>query len=192
MPTAVHWIEFNGSAAGSGQGSKVLNPTNLSGDPKGTQGNLNFGNTDAPSLNPASYPIAAGANSYAKFIKLQFSGNFSQISNPKLWLSSGALVTGQSIKFSGNYTKITPSTTALPAVGAHSVPDIPTTQPVTNNVCLPNTTISTLPYAGQTTSSPGYYSGSRSSMMAFQEQTTSAISAGATNALVFSVTYDRM
>ena len=176
MPTTVTWVEFNGSTAASSQGS-------------GLATNLNFGNTDARNLNTALYPIAAGAHSYAKFFKVQFSGNFTQISNGKLWLSAGALLSGESLKFSGSYTKITPATTALPAVGSKVVPDIPTVQPATNNVCMPNTTVGVLPITGF--SSPGYHSGSRTSMLAFQLQTTSGITAGPVNAKTISLTYDR-
>ena len=176
MATTVTWVEFNGSTAGASQGSGLIT-------------NLNFGNVDGRNINTATYPIAAGSNSYAKFVKVQFSGNFTQISNGKLWVSSGALITGEAIKFSGNYTKITPSTTALPAVGSKSVPDIPTVQPASNNVCLPNTTAGTLPTGGH--SSPGYYSGSRTAMLAFQMQTTGSIVAGPVNTKTISITYDR-
>lgn len=186
MAVTVTFVEFNGSQPENSQGS-------------GLASNLNFGNTDARNIVASSYPIAAGSNSYAKFVQAQWSGSFTKITNAKLWLSAGALKTGEAIKFSGSYSKITPATTALPAVGGKSVPDIPTSQPSSANVAFAKstdestftTTAGHIPNSGQAASSPGYYSGSRSSTMAFQMQTTGAIDAGPVNTKTISLSYDR-
>jgi len=178
MAVIVTWTEFNGSDTGASQGT-------------GLATNLNFGSIDQIDLTPANNPIAAGSNSYAKYIKVQWSGSFTQITNAKLWKSAGNYVTGEFIKFSGNYTKSgAPSTTSVPAVGGKAVPVIPVSQPSANNIALPNTTTGIL-YQEVYESSPGYASGARSSMTVLQLQTTSSTPAGPVNQKTFSLTYDR-
>lgn len=179
MAVTVYWVEYNGGAHDDSLGSALAT-------------NLNFGSTDLANLTPASYPIAAGANSFAKYIKLHFSGSYTQVSNAKLWKSNGAYVTGESLKFSGNYIKgyNSPSATALPAVSGTAVPDIPVASPSTPNICLPGATDDILQQSDYE-SSPGYASGAYSSMMAFQLQTTSSTPAGPVNQKTISLTYDR-
>lgn len=178
MAVTVTWVEFNGTTAAAGQGT-------------GLATNLNFGSIDSIDLTTASNPIAAGSNSYVKYWKAQWSGSFSTISNAKLYKSAGDYLTGESIKFSGTYAKSgAPSQTTLPAVGANAVPVIPTSLPGSNNIGLPNYPNTTLTLAGYY-SSPGYASGARTSMMAFQLQTTSGVAAGPVNQKTVSLTYDR-
>ena len=163
--------------------------------------NINFGNTSARDLTPASYPIAAASNSYTKLFRLNFSGSFTQISNAKLWKSAGAYVTGETIAFSGGVDFSTPtattySTACTPVVASTNL--IPTSSPAYNNVglnawgsyVLPAAS-HTLPHASDYNSSAGYYSGSRSSTMIFQLQTTGSTPAGAVNQKTISLTYDR-
>ena len=173
MAVTVTWIEFNESngSPGSHVGS--------------TATNINFGNTDAVNLSPASYPIAAASNSFAKYLKVNISGSYTQISNAKLYKSAGNYVTGESILFSGSVDWAIPVTTDT------SDPAIATSLPESNNICLPNLTTDTLPASTEEASSPGYYSGSRTSLMRFQVQTTSSTPAGAVNQKTFSITYDR-
>ena len=186
MAVTVKWVEYNGTVDDAGQGSALVST-------------INFGSTDSADLTPASYPIAAGSNSYIKYLKLQFSGSFTKIDNLKLWKSSGNYKTGETIKFSGSYTKSgAPVQTDIPDVGGKAVPNIPTSSPADANVAYTKwgtddhtTTAASLPTPSQSESSPGYYSGSRSSMMAFQLQTTSSTPAGAVNEKTISVTFDR-
>lgn len=177
MAVIVTWVEFNGASPGSGNGTALAT-------------NINFGSTDSANIDTASHPIAAGSNSYAKFWKAQWSGSFTSISNAKLYKSDGDYVSGEVIKFSGNYTKVTPSNSPLPNVGTAQVPDIPETLPGSNNICLPDMTTDIL-YQADYESSPNYASGARSSMMAFQLQTESGIAAGPVNRKTFSLVYDR-
>jgi hypothetical protein len=179
MAVTVYWVEFN---AGYGDGSTGT----------ALAQSLNFGSVDLANLTPASYPIAAGSNGFAKYIKIHFSGSYTQISNAKLWKSNGAYKTGEAIKFSGNYVKGTgaPTATALPAVSGKAVPDIAVASPGSANVCLPDLTTDILKQS-EHESSPGYASGAYSSMMAFQLQTTSSAPAGPVNTKTISLTYDR-
>jgi hypothetical protein len=54
--------------------------------------NLNMGSSDAPNLDPATYPITAAANghAYEKWIRMRVSdlGGSTKIDNLKVWLSS--------------------------------------------------------------------------------------------------------
>jgi len=173
MAVIVTWVEFNGTDAASGNGTALAT-------------NLNFGSIDSADVVPASHPIAAGSNSYVKYWKAQWSGSFTSITNVKLYKSAGNFVSGESLKFSGNYTK-----SGSPTPTGISVPNILVSLPGSNNVCLPNCTNGTLSQADYE-SSPGYASGARSSTMVFQLQTTSGIEAGAVSQKTMSLTYDRL
>lgn len=154
--------------------------------------NINFGNVSARDLTTATYPIAKGSNSYTKYFRAQFSGSFTQISNAKFYLSSGAYKTEETIQFSGSVGMATPVTTdasdplvatavdgnnVLLGLNAYSVGDLACTS-------------RTLPHANEVESSPDYYSGSRSSLFRLQTLTTSNTEAGVVNAKVFTLQYD--
>jgi len=173
MAVTVTWIEWNGSdTPGNNVGTAASN--------------LNLGNTDARDLTPASYPIAAGSLSYHKNIKLNVSGSYTKISNGKVYKSAGDYVTEEVITFSGSKVWVAPATADT------ADPDIPTSLPGDNNVILSGgTTDGTLPRNGESESSPGYYSGSRSDLVNFQLETTSNTPAGAVNTKTISFTYDR-
>jgi len=186
MAVTATWVEFNGGASGGSLGSALVNT-------------LNFGGADVADLSPVNYPIIAGTNSFVKYWKVQWSGSFTKIENLKLWKSAGVLKSGEYIKFSGSYIKVgSPSATALPDIGGISVPNIPTSQPGNNNIAFTKwntanhtTTVGSVPNNSQPESSPGYYSGSKSSMMVFQLQTAHNAGAGAVNQKIISLTYDR-
>jgi hypothetical protein len=101
-------------------------------------------------------------------------------------------VTGESIKFSGNYIKgvTAPSEDALPAVSGNAVPVILVASPTSPNVCLPDLTTDILKQVDYE-STPGYASGAYSSMTTFQLQTTASTPAGPVIQKTFSLTYDR-
>jgi hypothetical protein len=159
------WVEFNGA---SGSQTETLLT------------NLNFGNADLPNLVTTSYPVAAGSNSYVKYLCGEFSGSFTQISNLKFWKASGSYVTGESIAFTGSIAYSTPDTTST---GDDAVP---TAQPSVPNVAVPH-----FPPNGPGGVLNGPASGSRTAFMRLQLSTTSSSPAGATNTKTFALTYDR-
>lgn len=61
--------------------------------------NINFGSTDAPNLNPATYPIVIGLNSFAKFLRIKVvtMGGSNTVDVFKVYKSSGTYVTGEDI-----------------------------------------------------------------------------------------------
>lgn len=176
MSVTVSWREYNSTVTpGNSLGSVATN--------------LNFGNVDSVNLTPASYPIAAGSNSYAKYLRIRFSGSYTQISNLKLYKSAGNYVTGETVQFSGSVTK----SSSAPTTSDASWPVIPTSLPGSANVCIRSLTTHTSPYPGQPASSPGYYSGSAydTDTIGFQLKTTASTPAGAVLPKTISLTYDR-
>ena len=173
MSVTISWVEYNTSET----------PGNNVG---GAATNINFGSTDATDLTPASYPIAAASNSYFKQLQVNISGSYTKIDNMKLHKSAGDYVTGETLQFSGNIVASTPDATD------QSDAVVPTSLPGTANVCPKGGThAGSLPYNGESESSGGYYSGSRTSLLRFQSLTTGSTPAGATNTKTFTFTYDR-
>lgn len=165
MAVTVKWIEFPGAPGNVGVEAT----------------NLNFGSVDEVDLNPADHPISAGANSYVKYWKIQWSGSFSSISNAKLFKSEGDLVAGEAFKFSGDLEAdgLSDGTKqSAPTQAPAPAPDIPEATPVENNVKL----------SGDMLSGPG---AARSEMLLFQLQTATIIDAGPVNTKTISLIYDR-
>lgn len=172
MAVTITWIEWNGSDT----------PGNNNGT---AASNLNLGNNDSRDLAPATYPIAAGSDSFHKNIKINISGSYTQISNGKLYKSAGDYVTNEIMTFSGSVAWVTPATDDT------ADPNIPTTLPSNNVILSGGTTAGVLPRNGESESSPDYYSGSRTDLMRFQLETESDTPAGAVNTKTISFTYDR-
>ena len=130
--------------------------------------NVNFGNADSPNLTPASNPIAAGQNSFEKWVRGKFSGSYTSVANLRFWKSVGTYVTGESIKAAVNATFATPVSTTS-AVATVAVPT------VEGSALVP-----TAPGA-----SPSY-----SGYITLQLQTTVATPPGAVNQKTFTLKYD--
>jgi len=130
--------------------------------------NANMGSTDAPNITPASYPVAAGSNSYEKWLRGKFSGSYTSISNLRFWKSAGAYVTGEAIKAAVNATYQTPVQTTSTIATA----DVPT---VEGSALAP-----TAPGA-----SPSY-----SGYITMQLQTTGSTPPGNVNSKTFTLKYD--
>lgn len=130
--------------------------------------NVNFGSVDTPNIVPATNPIAAGNNSFEKWIRGKFSGSYTSIANLRFWKSVGAYVTGEAIKAAVNATYATPtaSTSAVATV------DVPV---VEGSALAP-----TAPGA-----SPSY-----SAYITLQLQTTGSTPPGAVNTKTFNLKYD--
>ena len=130
--------------------------------------NVNFGNVDSPNLTPASNPIAAGQNSFEKWVRGKFSGTFTSIANLRFWKSAGSLVTGEAIKAAVNASFATPVSTTL-SVATVDVP-------IVEGSALAPTAPATNPdYSGYIT---------------MQLQTTVATPPGAVNQKTFTLKYD--
>lgn len=99
--------------------------------------NINYGNTDAVNITPASNPVTAGNNSFEKWNRGKFSGTYSSVSNLKFWKSAGAYVTGEGIVAAVNHAFATPTastssiaTVAVPtSSGSALVPTAPGSSP---------------------------------------------------------------
>jgi len=164
-----------------------FNGANTPGNSAGTLAtNINFGTTDAVDLVPADYPIMVGSNSHFKQFTINISGSYTKVDNMKLYKSAGAYVTGEGIQFSGSVVASTPSTTD------QSDPAIAIGLPSSANVAPKGeTTAGSLPYNGESQSTPGYYSGSRTTLMRFQMITTENTPILTGNQKTISFTYDK-
>jgi hypothetical protein len=85
--------------------------------------NANFGSVDAANVVPTSNPIAAGANSYEKYLRGKFSGTYTSVSNLRFWKSAGAYVTGEAIVAAVNASYVQPVSTTS-AVATVAVPTV--------------------------------------------------------------------
>jgi len=179
MAVTVTWIEWiTGETPGTDNGTAATT--------------INFGNASARDLTPASNPVTAGTNSFTKYFRANISGSYTQIDNAKLWKSGGAYVTGEDIQFSGNIAFAAPTATDA------SDASILVASPTPANVGLNAKDVGdiaaqdkTLPLGSEVNSSPGFYSGSRTSLLRFQMITTGSTPAGAVNQKTISLTYDR-
>lgn len=138
--------------------------------------NSNMGDTDAPNLDPVTYPILPGDNSYAKYQRLHVTdmGGSSVIKNIRVW-RTGSLTAGCSHKTNATTTSYTalsysqPVKTAITGVDK----DMPTSPPSSANLGIGGS------LTGQLTAT-GY-----SDYLVHQIQTTSSATAGTTTQLNF-------
>lgn len=130
--------------------------------------NVNFGSVDTPNITPASNPIAAGSNSYEKYIRGHFTGSYTSVSNLRFWKSAGAYVTGETIKAAVNASYATPVATT----SAVATVNVPTTEGTSLAPTAPG-------------ASPSY-----SGYITMQLQTTGSTPAGNVNQKTFTLKYD--
>ena len=142
--------------------------------------NLNYGSTDAPNLDPATYPITAGQNSYEKWVRCHFTGTFNKIDNIRIWMSAGTLVTGESILTNLTTSGYTAATYATPTTSTSTVATnaMPTSEPSSANLGIGGSLTGSLTAAGY------------SDYWVSQTQTTTAASPGDTNTKTFTIKYD--
>ena len=74
--------------------------------------NVNFGSIDAAELIPVDNPVVCGDDSFEKYIRIKFTGTWTEISNMKFWKLSGAYVTDELIKAAANVAYVQPSDVA--------------------------------------------------------------------------------
>jgi len=144
----------------------------------GVSGNLfNFktSNSLASAADYTSYPITAGGNSYDVWLKGHFTGTFNKVQNGKFYKSSGALGTGEAIKFVGHTTAYHTPTTGD---SGYASADVPTSAPGTANVSFNSSLDGNITGAGY------------SDFVTLQLRTTTAAEAGDTETFTFTLTYD--
>jgi hypothetical protein len=141
--------------------------------------NVNFGNVDSPNIVPASHPINVGENSFCKYIRGLFTGDFTTISNIKFWKSSGDLKTGETIKASayGDYS--------APSADDTGDSEIPTTEETALLVLAEE--LESNGEISNESSSSGY-----TAYIRLQNQTTISTPAGSANQKEFTISYDEL
>jgi hypothetical protein len=154
-----------------------------------TAGNLNFGSTNAASLNPTTWAIVAGERSYEKIIRANFSGTFTWIGNLQLWKSAGVYKTEEVLKVSatttGTYSPsdwIANPTTDASTYATHTAA---TSDPGTPNIGIGGILVETQGDGGLT-------SAGNSDYILFQLLTSSDTESGATNTKTITLQYDEI
>jgi len=130
--------------------------------------NLNFGSADTPALTPASNPVAAGDNSFEKWLRGRFSGTFTSIANLRFFKSAGTFVTGEAIKAAADAGYVAPVSTA----SVIATVDVPITEGTALTPADPS-------------GNPGF-----SGYLTLQLQTTVSTPPGAVNTKTFTIKYD--
>ena len=129
--------------------------------------NLNFGSINLANMNTSLYPIVAGSNSFEKWIKLQFNGTFTSISDIKVYKSDGSYVTGEQLKYSGEETTwVEPVATA----STIATTTFPVTEPTSANVSIGGSLSGSITVVGNT-----------SDFIVLQTQYSANTSAGSVN-----------
>jgi len=142
-----------------------------------TPTNLNLGSTLAANLAPSTYPITAGTYSYEKWVKALFTGSFTRIENLQFWKSAGAYVTGETLKWTGNYSTYTAPITTISTIATTVAP---VADPATANVSIGGSLSGSLVATGY------------SDFIILQASVTTAASAGAVNQKTFTLQYDEV
>lgn len=171
MAMTVTWVEYHGANT----------PGNSVGE---VASNINLGNVDAIDIVIATYSVKIGEYSYFKQGVFNWSGSMTQVDNVRVYKSSGVYKTEEVMEFSGGISWSTPD------ASNQNWPAIPTAEPGSANVILPNLTTDVLLQSAHE-STPGYVSGARSGLVGFQLETTSNTETGATNQKIISVVYDK-
>lgn len=154
------WVEFLSNA------TDTATPTNL-----------NLGSTLFANLAPSTYPITAGTYSYEKWVHALFTGTFTRIENIQFWKSAGAYVTGETIKWTGNYSTYATPTNVMSTI-ATTV--LPVADPGTANVGIGGALGGSLTASGN------------SDFIILQASVTTAASAGAVNQKTLTLQYDEV
>jgi hypothetical protein len=152
--------------------------SDLVGEVVTTITNLNFGPIDDPNIVVASNTIKAGEHSYEKYIRVLFTGTWTEISNMKFWKSAGAYKTAETVKTAANVNFATPVATA----SAVATVNVPTTE---------GTALAINSYEGAaviTYGAPGV--SGYSDYICLQLQTGITTEAGLTNVKVFTFSWD--
>ncbi len=123
MAASVTIDETNGAAPGTTTGNIT---------------NTNMGSTDAPNLNPVTYPVQPGSNSFEKWQRFDLTalGGSSAIQNLKVWRTGalgGAAIHLTNAALSG-YGGATPYATPVATVSTKATLTMPTAAPTGPNL----------------------------------------------------------
>ena len=149
--------------------------------------NMNMGSTDAPNLNPTTYPITAPGQSYEKWERVYVSnmGGSTTIDNIRVWLSNigSGFATGESLlcnMVTSGYTAAAyPAGGPTSAISTVATVSTPTSEPASANIGIAGV------LSGSITAAPAY-----SDYFVMQEQVTSSTPAGALQTKTLSIMWD--
>jgi hypothetical protein len=115
--------------------------------------NSNMGSTDAVNLNPTTYPVIPGENTYEKYQKIDITsmGGSSKIDNLKVWRTGalgGAAVHLTNARLIATYAGAAAFATPTTAISLLAVVGMPTTVTATANLGIGGTTTGSLTTEG--------------------------------------------
>jgi len=142
--------------------------------------NLNWGNSDAPNLAYASYPVTAGNNAFIKYDRLHVTamGGSNKIDNTQIFKSAGGYVTGEGIQTCLRTSGYTAVTYATPVTTTYTDQVMPIADPAAANLGIAGSLAGSLTAIGYT----DYWK--------WQTQTTGSTPPGNTAQKTFTIQYD--
>ena len=142
--------------------------------------NLNWGNSDAPNLAYATYPVTAGLNAYEKYIRLHVTAinDSNKIDNIQIWKSAGAYVTDESIQTNLKTSAYSAKSFATPSTTTFTDQTMPVADPGAANLGISGSLTGSLTGAGY------------SDYWVFQIQIGVSAPPGNTNQKTFTIQYD--
>lgn len=114
--------------------------------------NTNMGNTDAVNLNPVTYPVTPGENTYAKYQRIHVTnvGTSSAINNLKVWRTGALGGSATHVTNAGTTTGYSPLSYVQPVKVAITSVDnaMPTSTPASANLGIGGDLVTALTAAG--------------------------------------------
>jgi hypothetical protein len=142
--------------------------------------NINAGNVDSANITPGpSNAITAGNNAFDQYFKCKlttFPGTLNQVSDLRVWKSSGTYTTGISYDTSLKTSSYTQPSYATPATSTYSANSLPSSDPGSANLGIGGA------LAGTLTALNAY-----SDRLRIQLHTTGSTPAGTMNTLTFTL-----
>ena len=122
MPASFEWLQTYGSSPGT----------------ETTATNLNLTSSNAGvDQSATSNPITVGQASYELFVRAYYYGTFNKVNNIQFWKSAGDYVTGEQIKWKGDWTGGTSEySTPVTTTSTIATVNVPTADPATANVTV--------------------------------------------------------
>jgi len=132
---------------------------------------ISVGSADIYPLNAANNPVAPGANSYERYVRLHVTdmGGSTKINNIRVYRSGSALPTGITLKYGQSTAYATPVNTA----SSKATADIPTSLPASENLFIGGA-------SGGALTAAGY-----SDYAVFQAQLAGTVTAGGSTVISF-------
>jgi len=132
-------------------------------------------------VDPGSNPITAGSNSYELFLRGEFSGTFTAVTNCRFYKSGGDYVSNEQVYMAGSWPNSGSNSAYMEPVATDSdyaTGSLPATLPASANVSIGNSVTGSLTSYGHT------------DYILLQNRIGESAAAGTTNTKTFALVYD--